>query len=155
VEEAHETTAMQSNNTHLIEQKRKLEISLIDLKQELSTLESDFMVTKDQFVRNQEFHNSLLAQHRDLTERRAHLMKIHRETMDSGSQVDSIRRQIADAKRQRSELQDQYTSLIQQPFFRKGAEDMDLRQLERISKQIDEKTLAVDKSRKKILKYEE
>ena len=101
-----------SNNSYLLEEKRKLEIRIIESRQELITLESDYHVKKEIFGRNKEYHQSLLSQHHDLSERKIHLEKTNRQTKQAGSQIDFLREQIKEVRNERDVLQGEYESLI-------------------------------------------
>lgn len=50
------------NNPYLLDQKRKLDIKLIESKQELMTIDCDYTVKKDIFNRNKEYNQSLMSQ---------------------------------------------------------------------------------------------
>ena len=49
------------------------------------TVESDYHVKKDMFLRNKEFHQSLLDQYNELSDKKVELEKINRETVQAGS----------------------------------------------------------------------
>jgi len=106
----------------LHDEKRKLEIKLIEARQELSTVEADYHTKKSIFTRNKDYHNSLLDQYRGLSEKKITLEKSQRETMAAGSQVDYLRNQIQEAKDERDQLSREFENLMRQPFFKKENE---------------------------------
>jgi hypothetical protein len=59
----------------LYDEKRKLEIKLIDARSELTTVEADYHTKKSIFTRNKDFHNSLLEQYKNLAEKKLNLEK--------------------------------------------------------------------------------
>jgi hypothetical protein len=93
-----------TNSTYLYDTKRKLEIKLIEARQDLMTVDSQYQVKKDIFVRNQAYRESLLSQHNDLSQRRVQLEKIHREAASAGNQVEYLKDQISELREERNRL---------------------------------------------------
>ncbi len=129
IEQGRTTYQQVNNNTHLLEKKRQLEIKMIEFKQELMTLQSDFDVKKQIFANNKDYHQSLIQQHQDLSERKLHLEKINRQTKDAGNQIDYLRQQIQDVRKEIGALNDEQERLTSQPFFR---EDKNKEEFKRI-----------------------
>lgn len=88
----------------LYEEKRKLEIKLIDARTDITTLEADYETNKRTFARNQARYNSKLEEYKELQERKIGLERSQRETESAGSQIDYLRQQIQEAKDERDQL---------------------------------------------------
>lgn len=104
IEEMKNCKVNSTNSTYLYDTKRKLEIKLIEARQDLMTVDSQYQVKKDIFVRNQAYRESLLSQHNDLSQRRVQLEKIHREAASAGNQVEYLKDQISELREERNRL---------------------------------------------------
>jgi hypothetical protein len=85
IEDMRNNASAPTNSLHMHEAKRKIEMKLIEARQDLITVESDYHVKKDMFLRNKEFHQSLLDQYAELSDKKVELEKINRETVQAGS----------------------------------------------------------------------
>lgn len=139
----------------IYDEKRKLEIKLIEARQEQSTVEADYHTKKSIFTRNQDYHNSLLDQFRELSEKKMMLEKSQRETMAAGSQVEYLRDQIQEAKNERDQLTREFDNLMRQPFFKKETEKNNFAKIDTLQQEISKLELEQKKSRANILKLTE
>lgn len=60
-------------------------MSIIEARQQLVTVESDYHVKRDIFVRSKDYQQSLLDQCNDLSQKKFQLEKMHRETASAGN----------------------------------------------------------------------
>lgn len=86
----------------MLDAKRKVEIKLIEARQELVTIDSDYQVKKDIFMRNKDYNSSLLEQANDLSNKKQLLEKQLREKMQAGSQVEDLQDEINNVKKERN-----------------------------------------------------
>ena len=56
IEDMRNDAANTGNNNYLYDAKRKIEMKLIESRQDLVTVESDYHVKKDIFMRNKDYH---------------------------------------------------------------------------------------------------
>lgn len=153
IEDMKNTQMSNANSAYLFEAKRKLDINLIESRQELSTVESDYHVKKDIFSRNEDYRLSLLDQYNDMSKKRVELDRIQRETVSAGNEMDSIKSDIEEAKNERNQLQREFDNIMKQPFFRKEHDANNLSKINSLKAKIDQYELEVKKSRANITKH--
>jgi len=107
------------------------------------------------FLRNKEFHQSLLDQYNELSDKKVELEKINRETMQAGSQIDYLKEEIKEAKNERNLLQKEFDNIMKQPFFKKENDQNSLNKLQELEAKIAQSEAEIKKSRANILKHEE
>ena len=90
--------ANSQNSSYLYEQKRKLNIKLIEAKQEMVTHDSNYDYKRNMFLAAKEQNRSLLDQYNDLTQKKIQLEKTHRETNTAGQQIEYLRDEIQEIK---------------------------------------------------------
>ena len=143
------------NQAHLLDAKRKVEIKLIEARQELVTIDSDYQVKKDIFMRNKDYNSSLLEQANDLSNKKQLLEKQHREKMQAGSQVEDLQDEINNVKKERNQLQREFDNIMSQPFFKKELDSNNLDKLKTLEEKIRQQEDSIKKSRTNITKHME
>jgi len=86
-------------------------------------LEAEAQVNNEFFSRNKEYHQTLLQQCRDLQDKKAELERHEREQGAQGDRVAYLNEQIAEARKEKNELQAKYAALAGTPFFKKETDN--------------------------------
>ena len=127
---------------------------MIEAKQELSTVESDYYVKKEYFTRNKQYYQSLLNQNEELSRKKSQLEKNVRETQSAGGEIDYIKDQVREAKTERNALQKELDQILKTPFFAKENDQSNLKRLTDLEQKISGIDLEIKKSRQLIVKQE-
>ena len=125
------------NSSYLYEQKRKLNIKLIEAKQEMVTHDSNYDYKRNMFLAAKEQNRSLLDQYNDLTQKKIQLEKTHRETNTAGQQIEYLRDEIQEIKNERNQLSNEFDNIMRKPFFAKEFDKDGQSKLQDLQAQID------------------
>lgn len=153
IEEMRHVKITMGDQSALVQAKSNAELKLFEAKQALSTLEAEAEVTNDVFSRKKEYHQTLMQQYHELQDQKIELEKNYREKDSQGDKVDYLNELIAEAKKEKYQLQEEYDKLVRKPFFQKEVDNTNYRTLEDLKEKLDKSKRETEKARGKILQH--
>jgi len=85
IEDMKNSKARQGDSKYLYDEKNKLQLKLIQAKQEFVAVEADYTVKKESYTRNKDYHKSLVQQYEALYTRKTILEKSNRDGHSAAS----------------------------------------------------------------------
>ena len=154
IESAKRMSSSTLNIEELYRERRENELKLMQAKGRLEDIKSSLKVKIDIFNQGKKYEDSVFSNIKAAQNETSKLTIQNRTLKASATQRDDIRQHLMEARQDRDRLQNEFDTIMRQPFFKKQSSDAGMKDLEQLQAKLEVKEREIAASKNTILKTE-